>query len=94
MSGQDSVTNSKRGNDVKSGKMHEKYDRLLAFVENWDEIDTKQPKTPHPTIAEAVEYFKTDSGYSERSIRRWIENNEDAFIQGGLIILNDQEVEK
>ena len=91
MSGQDSSTNSKRGNDVKSGKMHEKYERLLAFVENWDEIDTKQPKTKYPTIAEAAEYFKTDSGYSERSIRRWIENSTEAYIQGGAIVLYKQE---
>lgn len=87
MSGADSLTNSKRGNAVKSEKKDEKYDRLLAFVENWPEIDWKEKKTAVPTLAEAVEYFKSDKGFSGRSIRRWIEDGDDAYLQNGMIFL-------
>ena len=91
MSGADSATNSRRGNSVKTEKKDDKYERLLSFVENWSEIDQRPEgqKTPHPTLGEAVEYFKSDKGFSGRSIRRWIEENDDAFIQNGLIILRD-----
>lgn len=92
ISGQDSMTNSRRGNAAKSDKRDDKYERLLSFVENWPEIDQRpeDKKTPHPTLGEAVEYFKNDRGFSGRSIRRWIEeNDDDVFIQNGLIILRD-----
>ena len=92
MSGADSLTNSKRGNAVKTEKKDGKYDRLLAFVENWSEIDWKEKKTTNPTLAEAVEYFKSVKGFSGRSIRRWIEENDDAVLQNGMIFLKDQEV--
>jgi RecA-family ATPase len=90
MSGADSLTNSKRGNAVKTEKKDGKYDRLLALVENWDEIDWKENKTSNPTLAEAVEYFKSDKGFSGRSIRRWIEENDDAYLQNGMIFLKEQ----
>lgn len=90
MSGADSSTNSKRGNAAKADNRDSKYDRLLTFVDNWAEIDTKPVKTPHPTLGEAAEYFKSDKGFSERSIRRWIEDGTEAFIQNGMIILRDE----
>ena len=91
MSGSDSATNSKRGNRVKADQKNERYERLMSFVENWKEIDPKPDgqKTMHPTIGDAVEYFKTDKGYSDRSIRRWIGEGTDATIQNGFIILNE-----
>jgi len=96
MSGADSATNSRRGNSVKTEKKDDKYERLLSFVENWSEIDQRPEgqKTPHPTLGEAVEYFKSDKGFSGRSIRRWIEENDDAFIQNGMIIMRDTQDEE
>ena len=91
MSGADNLTNSRRGNSAKSEKKNEKYERLLSFVENWQEIDTKEVKTAAPSIAEAVEYFKSDKGFAERTIRRWIEESDDAVITNGLIFLKDEQ---
>lgn len=92
MSGQDSSTNSRRGNDVKKDKKREKYERLVAFVENWDEIDTNPVHLPYPTVLEAVEYFKSDKGYSKPTIMRWLEEFDDLKLERGKILLSDSEV--
>jgi len=85
MSGSDSSTNSKRGNSTKTSKKDAKFERLLEFVENWEEIDPKEEKTPHPAIWEAAEYFKSDKGFSQPSIRRWVNESEELQIVNGLI---------
>lgn len=87
ISGMDKSTNSRRGNAVKKDKKEKKYERLLAFVENWDEIDTKAEKTKYPTVQEAVKYFSSDKGYSQNTIRNWILEHDDAEIVNGVIIL-------
>lgn len=89
LSGSDASTNSKRGNAVKAGKRDKKYERLLSLVENWSEIDTKEQKTQYPTLAEAVEYFKSDKGFSEASIRRWINDSDDLQLMNGIIFQNE-----
>ncbi len=90
ISGQDASTNSQRGNAVKSEKKQEKYTRFCAFVENWDEIDIKKPHMPYPTIEEAVEYFKSDKGYSLPTIRRWLrEFDEIRLVDGRLVPVED-----
>ena len=90
MSGMDKRTNSKRGNKVKKNNKEKKYDRLCAFVENWDEIDTKQSHSKYPTLTEAVEYFKSDKGFSKNTIRNWIEEYDDLELVNGIIILNEE----
>ena len=85
MSGSDSSVNSKRGNATKADKKAKKFDRLMEFVENWSEIDTKEEKTPFPALWEAAEYFKSDEGFSSASIRRWINESEELQIVGGYI---------
>ena len=87
MSGADSSTNSRRGNDVKKDKKREKYDRLLSFVENWGEIDTSAVHLPYPTVADAVEYFKHDKGFSKTSIMRWIEEYEELKMEDGRLMI-------
>ena len=89
MSGMDRSTNSRRGNAAKKSKKEKKYKRLCAFVENWDEIDTKVPKSTYPTITEAVEYFKSDKGFSYSSIKRWVQDNDYLVIQNGVLMLNE-----
>lgn len=86
MSGTDSSTNSKRGNDAKKDKKRKNYDRLVTFVENWDEIDTHEVRTTYPTVLDAVEYFKTDKGFSKASIMRWLDEYEDLVLKEGKII--------
>lgn len=85
MGGSDSTLNSQRGNATKAGKKAIKFDRVLSLVENWSEIDTKEKKTPYPSLREAAEYFKTDKGFSEASIRRWVDESEELQIVGGCI---------
>ena len=94
MSGADSSTNSRRGNDVKKDKKREKYDRLLSFVENWGEIDTSAVHLPYPTLLDAVEYFKHDKGFSKDSIRRWLSEYEDLKLEDGRLILIEVEKEE
>ena len=94
MSGADSSTNSRRGNDVKKDKKREKYDRLLSFVENWGEIDTSAVHLPYPTVTDAVEYFKHDKGFSKDSIRRWLSEYEDLKLEDGRLILIEVEKEE
>ena len=94
MSGADSSTNSRRGNDVKKDKKREKYDRLLSFVENWNEIDTSAVHLPYPTLLDAVEYFKSDKGFSKDSIRRWLNEYEDLKLEDGRLILIEVEKEE
>lgn len=93
MSGAGRQTNSRRGNAAKKNKKQMKYDRLVNFVINWEEYDTNPVHLPYPTVLDAVEYFKSDSGYSKDSIRRWIDEFDDLKIEGGRIVLVGDEKE-
>lgn len=86
MSGMGADINSQRGNAVKGDKAEKRYTRLMGFVQNWDEIDTSISHNKYPTIQDAVNYFKHDQGFSERTIRRAIEKHDDFAIQGGVIL--------
>ena len=86
MSGMGVDVNSQRGNAVKGDKAEKRYTRLKGFVQNWDEIDTSISHNKYPTIQDAVEYFKNDQGFSERTIRRAIEKHDDFEIRGGMIL--------
>ena len=86
MSGMGADVNSQRGNAVKGDKAEKRYTRLMGFVQNWDEIDTSISHNKYPTIQDAVNYFKNDQGFSERTIRRAIEKHDDFAIQGGVIL--------
>ena len=91
MSGMDRQTNSKRGNSVKREKKEKKYERLCSFVYNWHEIDTKDKKTKYPTLNEAVEYFKSDKGYSRNTIKNWLTEFDDIQLQNGMLVLTELE---
>ena len=91
ISGMDKNINSQRGNAAKKSIKEKKYERLCAFVENWDEIDTKKNHTLYPTIAEAVEYFKSDKGFSRDSIKRWVEEFDELEIRDSALVLVDNE---
>ena len=87
MSGMDRATNSRRGNQAKKNNKEKKYERLCAFVENWDEIDTSPAHLPYPTIADAIEYFKSDKGYSRNTIKNWLSEFDDLELKDGRLIL-------
>jgi RecA-family ATPase len=91
MSGMGADVNSQRGNAVKGDKAEKRYTRLVGFVQNWDEIDTSISHNKYPTIQDAVEYFKNDQGFSERTIRRAIEKHDDLMIQNGVILPKSSE---
>lgn len=91
MSGMGADVNSQRGNAVKGDKAEKRYTRLMGFVQNWDEIDTSITHNKYPTIQDAVEYFKNDQGFSERTIRRAIEKHDDLMIQNGVILPKSSE---
>lgn len=91
MSGMGADVNSQRGNAVKGDKAEKRYTRLTGFVQNWDEIDTSITHNKYPTIQDAVEYFKNDQGFSERTIRRAIEKHDDLMIQNGVILPKSSE---
>lgn len=91
MSGMGADVNSQRGNAVKGDKAEKRYTRLKGFVQNWDEIDTSINHAKYPTIQDAVEYFKNDQGFSERTIRRAIEKHDDLMIQNGVILPKSSE---
>lgn len=80
MYGAGSSTNSTRGNYEKKNKSEARLTRLLGFIENWDEIDTASVHHPQPTISEAVEYFKSDKGFSASNIKRWAREYPDKLI--------------
>ena len=80
MYGSGNSVNSKRGNYEKNNKSRQRLTRLLEFIENWDEIDTSSVHYPNPTIAEAVEYFKSDKGFSASNIKRWAREYPDKLI--------------
>lgn len=90
MSGVDKATNSKRGNKVKKNIKEKKYERLCSFIENWDEIDTKEKHTENPTLAEAVEYFKSDKGFSKNTIRNWVEEHDELELINGVLFLKEE----
>lgn len=92
MSGMGADVNSQRGNAVKGDKAEKRYTRLKGFVQNWDEIDTSITHNKYPTIQDAVEYFKNDQGFSERTIRRAIEKHDDLMIQNGVILPKSSEL--
>ena len=85
MGGSDSSTNSKRGNAAKSDKAEEKYERLQAFVDNWDDIKPEGSRAIYPTMNDAVKYFETEKGFSAASLRRWIDAHDDLQIINGMI---------
>jgi len=95
MSGMDKSVNSRRGNAVKKSIKGKRYERLCAFVENWDEIDTSIAHNPHPTLADAVEYFKSDKGFSRNTIKNWLGEFDDLkLVEGRLFYAeNDDETQ-
>ena len=84
--GMDAYTNSQRGNTTKSEKAEERYQRIVELVINWEDIDTKIPSMKYPKVAEVVEYFKSDQGFSDQTIRNQIDKHEDLVIRDGRII--------
>ena len=93
MSGAGASTNSQRGNHEKKRKADKKYQRLCEFVANWDQIDTGVSHLPHPTVKDAVDYFKSDKGYSPRTIRNWLEDRDELKLENGLIVPVDNDEE-
>lgn len=91
MFGAGASANSKRGNATKKTNKEKKYQRLCSFVENWDEIDTKSLHEPYPSIADAVEYFKNDRGFSRNTIKNWLEEYDDIKLIEGKLILNNED---
>lgn len=90
MYGAGSSINSARGNFEKGNKSRKRFERLLSFIENWDEIDTASVHHPQPTISEAVEYFKSDKGFSASNIKRWArEYPDELIIDKGSLFLAD-----
>jgi hypothetical protein len=88
MYGAGSSTNSARGNYEKKKKSEDKFLRLLSFVENWDEIDTSSVHHSNPSIMDAVEYFKSDKGFSKNTIRNWAKEHPDELvIDAGMLII-------
>ena len=90
MNGAGSEVNSKRGNVSKKEKAEKRYERIQWVVKNWEEIDTKEVKTPYPKVSELMEYFKNDEGFSRNSIKNQIENHEDYVIKDGFIFPKDE----
>ena len=84
--GMTAEVNSQRGNAVKSDKAEKRYQRLYELVINWQNIDTKKPPTPYPTVKEVVEYFKSDSGFSDQTIRNQIDKHNDFVIYKSMIM--------
>lgn len=91
MHGAGAGANSRRGNATKKNNKEKKYQRLVEFVINWDEIDTHIAHHPNPSIADAVEYFKSDKGYSRNTIKNWIEEFSDLELKEGRLIYVDNE---
>lgn len=88
MYGSGNTTNSARGNYEKKKKSENKFLRLLSFVENWDEIDTSTVHHANPSIMDAVEYFKSDKGFSKNTIRNWAKEHPDELvIDAGMLII-------
>lgn len=85
MGGSDNSINSKRGNAAKGEKAEEKYERLQAFVDNWDDIKPEGSRAIYPTMNDAVKYFETEKGFSAASLRRWIDAHDDLQIINGMI---------
>ena len=83
--GMDAATNSKRGNGAKRDKAEERYTRLCEFIDNWEEICTDTVHLKYPSVDDAVEYFKSDRGYTGRNIRNMITNHNDYEIKKGVI---------
>ena len=89
MAGADTSTNSLRANQVKQEKADRNYKRLQEFVMSWDEIDTGISHLPYPSVKEAVEYFH-EKGFSERTIRKWLQERDELILDKNLIIPADQ----
>lgn len=92
MYGSGNSINSARGNYEKQNKSRQRFNRLLEFIMNWDDIDTSMVHHPQPTITEAVEYFKSDRGFSKSNIKRWAtEYPEELIIDKGSLFLGQGE---
>ena len=89
ISGQTAKTNSDRGNNAISEKRRIRQNRLYEFVDNFHEID--EMHRPVPTLADAVEYFKNDKGFSKDSIKRYVNEMPELSFKSGFIIKNIRE---
>lgn len=84
MSGMDAQTNSLRGVNAREENKKVRQDRLYEFVDNFPEID--EMHRPVPTLADAVEYFKSDKGFSRDSIKRYVKEMDTLTFKSGFII--------
>ena len=89
MSGQDSQTYSLRGVNAREENKKVRQDRLYEFVDNFPEID--EMHRPVPTLADAVEYFKSDKGFSRDSIKRYVKEMDTLTFKSGFIIKVQEE---
>ncbi len=85
MTGASSSVNSARGVAARKKNVEAKYQRLVSFVKNWEQIDTKETPSPFPTLQEAKDYFH-QKGFSIDSMKRWIEDHDDLEVSRGFII--------
>lgn len=91
MYGASSSTNSARGNFEKGNKSRKRFERLVNFIENWDEIDTSPVHHNNPSIQDALEYFKSDKGFSKNTFRNWAEKYpEELLIDKGMLLIPDE----
>jgi len=89
MSGADADTKRRRGRATQTNVKADRIDRLLSFIENWPEIRTGSDHMT-PKVEDAVEYFESDKGYSDRNIRIWAKEEDAMFkIENSYLYLRD-----
>lgn len=87
MNGADAETKRKRSVNTRKDQKSNRVNRLLSFIENWDEIRTG---TDHktPKIEDAIVYFESDRGFSITNIRKWASEEDAEFvIENGYLYL-------
>lgn len=76
-----------RSKEIRQKNKDERVGRLIDYINNWEYIRPESWMS-FPKVSDAIEYFKNDKGYTERSIRRWAKEEDAEFmIDNGYLVL-------
>ena len=77
--GADADVYRKRSAATRADQKQERIERLLEFIENWDNI--REPGGHKiPKVSDALQYFEEQKGFSESNIKKWAREEDAEFI--------------
>lgn len=84
--GMDASTNAKRGGQTTTQQAEERYQKIVNFVNNWEEYKPEESTNINPTIGDVKAHFNGEYGFKdEDTIKKQIMGHDDFVLQKDII---------